>query len=202
VQGSMSDSSIMESHPGAGDKQPEPGTGMHAHRGEPVAGGSNSQDSNMAQVFREKAKQMYEMAKALQLEKTALQKELFALKRGQVAEMEEIEQGSASTVNMQMDDLLKKVDRLTRALESEKQKVKMLSDRVTVAEKEAQSASPLIEDLEAKVETTLKNSQQYKKETEAVKQKLVQAEAEKNKIKNELIKAQAQIQTLNKRLAG
>jgi hypothetical protein len=163
---------------------------------------SGVQDAKMAQVFREKAKQMYDMAKALQLEKTALQKELFDLKRGQFSEMEEVEPGAGSAVNIQMDDLMKKVDRLTRALESEKQKVKMLSDRVTIAEKEAQSASPLIEDLEAKVETTLKNSQQYKKETEAVKQKLVQAEAEKNKIKNELIKAQAQIQTLNKRLAG
>jgi hypothetical protein len=171
-------------------------------RESPESAHAKAQDAKMAQVFREKAKQMYEMAKALQLEKLALEKELFALKRGQLESLVEDEPVPGSTVNMQMDDLVKKVDRLTRALESEKQKVKMLSDRVTVAEKEAQSASPLIEDLEAKVETTLKNSQQYKKETEAVKQKLVQAEAEKNKIKNELIKAQAQIQTLNKRLAG
>jgi hypothetical protein len=164
--------------------------------------GAVGDDAKLARVFREKAMQMYEMAKGLQADKLLLQKELFALRRSQIQDDGENESSSGSMVNMQMDDLLKKVDRLSRALEAEKQKVKMLSDRVTVAEKEAQSAAPLIEDLEAKVETTLKSSQQYKKETELVKQKLVQAEAEKNKIKNELLKAQAQIQTLNKRLAG
>jgi hypothetical protein len=164
--------------------------------------GAVGDDAKLARVFREKAMQMYEMAKGLQADKLLLQKELFALRRSQIQDDGENESSSGSMLNMQMDDLLKKVDRLSRALEAEKQKVKMLSDRVTVAEKEAQSAAPLIEDLEAKVETTLKSSQQYKKETELVKQKLVQAEAEKNKIKNELLKAQAQIQTLNKRLAG
>jgi septal ring factor EnvC (AmiA/AmiB activator) len=71
-----------------------------------------------------------------------------------------------------------------------------------IAEKEAQAAGPIIEDLESKVEHTLKTVQQHKKETEQVKQKLVQSDAEKNRIKNDLIKANAQIQTLMKRQAS
>jgi hypothetical protein len=167
-----------------------------------LSGQSTNSDQPMVRAFRDKAMQMFDMAKKLQVENSELKRQLSQMKSEDRITEIDVDESPNTGVNLQMEDLLKKVERLNRALETEKQKVKMLSDRVTVAEKEAQSSSPLIEDLEAKVETTLKNSQQYKKETELVKQKLVQAEAEKNKIKNELLKAQAQIQTLNKRLAG
>lgn len=97
---------------------------------------------------------------------------------------------------------MKKSERLQRAMDAEKVKVKQLSERVIVAEREASSAGPMVQDLERKVEQALKLVQQSKKETDAIKQKLVQAEAEKNKIQNELRSAQAQIQTLMKRQAA
>ena len=169
------------------------------------AASSNVQagDAKVAQVFRDKALQMYELVKSLQSDKQKLEKTIFDLKRELVSNSSE-EKGvvESNPVPLVVEELNKKVERLSRALEAEKEKVKKLSDRVTVAEKEAQGATPLIEDLESKIETALKSSQQYKKETEAVKQKLVQADAEKNKIKNELIKVQAEIQTLKKRHAS
>jgi len=172
-----------------------------------VSGGAQG-DAKNAMAFREKALQMFEMAKKLQTEKQELEKQIADLKKPstELSESASVESSDvtvvSSGVNQQADELFKKVDRLSRALEAEKSKVKTLVDRVTVAEKEAQSASPMIEDLEGKVEVALKNAQQYKKETENVKQKLVQSEAEKNKIKNELLKAEAQIQTLMKRHAS
>jgi hypothetical protein len=100
------------------------------------------------------------------------------------------------------EDLEKKIDRLRRALESEKAKTKTFLDRALAAEKEAQSSAPIISDLEAKVEHVLKTSLQYKKDIDAMKLKLIQAEQEKNKLKNELLNAQAQIKTLQKRQAA
>ncbi len=71
--------------------------------------------------------------------------------------------------NLQIEELTKKLDRTMRALEAEKEKVKSLSERVIVAEKEAQGKGPQIEGLEQKIEHTLKMVQQHKKETETVK---------------------------------
>ena len=107
-----------------------------------------------------------------------------------------------TVAQQQIEDLVKKIDVYQRALAEEKAKAISINERLNVAEKEAQAAGPIIEDLEARVEHTLKVAQQHKKETEQVKQKLVQSDAEKNKIKNELVKAQAQIQTLMKRQAS
>ena len=70
------------------------------------------------------------------------------------------------------------------------------------AERELTKAEPLIKDLELKVETVMKTSNQAKKEVEAVKQRLVQSEAEKNRIQNDLVKAKAEIATLMKRHAS
>jgi len=163
---------------------------------------AQSGDTKQVQLFRDKAMQMFEMVKILKLEKQQLEKIIFDYKRGVspggVAKPVDESPGMA----IQMEELSKKAERFSRALEAEKQKVKMLSERAVAAEKEAQGASPLIDDLERKVETALKMTQQHKKETELVKQKLIQSEAEKNKITNDLLKAQAQIQTMMKRQAS
>ena len=160
---------------------------------------AQSGDTKQVQLFRDKAMQMFELVKNLKSEKQQLEKIIFDFKRGIFPG------GGAKVIDetpgmaIQMEELVKKVERFSRALEAEKQKVKILSERAVSAEKEAQGASPLIGDLERKVETTLKMAQQHKKETELVKQKLVQSDAEKNKITNDLLKAQAQIQTMMKR---
>jgi hypothetical protein len=178
--------------------------------------------------FREKALEMFAMLKKAK----ALNRELEAraiphdrefgsesVSKAQSSEMEhDFDEGSRfenreaksaedapvnqMSANMQIEELTKKLERTNRALETEKNKVKGLSERVMVAEKESQSAAPLVKDLEKKVENTLKMSQQHKKETEQVKQKLVASEAEKNAIKNELVKTQAQMTTLAKRHAA
>ena len=138
---------------------------------------------------------MYEMLKQVKEEKRELERQLDS--------RNEIGVENRPIFNpKQVEELTKKLERNQRALETEKSKVKALSERVIVAEKEAQSSGPLIEDLESKIEFTLKTVQQHKKETEQVKQKLVQSDAEKNRIKNDLVKAQAQIQTLMKRQAS
>lgn len=155
--------------------------------------------------FRVKALEMFEMLKKVKEEKTNLEKTIFELKNKKeksiVADLEP-SGGSSISSQKQIEELTKKVERTERAFNAEKAKIKSLSERVIIAEREAQSAAPMVKDLESKVEHTLKTAQQHKKETEAVKQKLVQSEAEKNKIKNELVKAQAQIQTLMKRQAA
>ena len=149
--------------------------------------------------FRAKALEMFEMLKEVKEENTNLQSLVSRLKANQGGERFS---DPSIAVQKQMEELSKKVERTTRALDAEKIKVQSLSERVMVAEKAAQSTTPMVKDLESKVEHTLKAAQQHKKETDSVKQKLVQAEAEKNKIKNELMKTQAQIQTLMKRQAA
>jgi hypothetical protein len=162
-----------------------------------------------AQRFKEKALQMAEALKRSKEDNEALEKLVFELRqKNRVMEaageagMKMPAGGPVTVAQQQIEDLVKKADRISRALEAEKAKVISLSERLATAEKEAQAAGPMIEDLEAKVEHTLKVAQQHKKETEQVKQKLVQSDAEKNKVKNELVKAQAQIQTLMKRQAS
>jgi len=159
-------------------------------------------DTKQVQLFRDKAMQMFEMVKILKLEKQQLEKTIFDLKRGVLPGGQGKIGDESPGMMLQIEELTKKAERFSRALEAEKQKVKMLSERAVSAEKEAQGASPLVDDLERKVEASIKMAQQHKKETEIVKQKLVQSDAEKNKIKNDLLKAQAQIQTLMKRQAA
>jgi hypothetical protein len=157
-------------------------------------------------AFRDKALQMHAMAKKLKEEKEALEKivaEMLEKERASEQALIAASQKHAPQDNgLQLDEMTKKADRLQRALEAEKVKVKQLSERVIVAEKESQAAGPQVKDLEAKIEQAVKLTQQAKKETEAVKQKVVQAEQEKNKVQNELVKAQATIATLQKRQAA
>ena len=173
-----------------------------------MAKNAETGDSKQVQLFRDKAMQMFEMVKVVKQEKAVLEKTIFDLKKSTQTTEIAASKGPAANVNespgliLQMEDMAKKVERTNRALEAEKQKMKALSERVVIAEREAQSTGPMVEDLERKVETTLKMAQQHKKETEQVKQRLVQSDAEKNKIKNDLIKAQAQIVTLTKRQAA
>lgn len=150
--------------------------------------------------FREKALEMFEMLKRVKEENSSLEKMMIEL-RSRDAE-KPVDQPLDSLGQKQLDEMGKKLERTLRALDSEKLKVKSLSERAIVAEKDAQATGPLVQDLEAKVEHALKVAQQHKKDTDVVKQKLIQADAEKNKIKNELTKAQAQIQTLMKRQAA
>jgi hypothetical protein len=164
---------------------------------------SRGTDAKQIQLFRDKAMQMFEMVKALQSEKQVLEKTIFDMKREYENPTNGVKaQNESPGLLLQIDELNKKADRFARALESEKQKVKTFLDRALVAEREAQSSAPIISDLERKLETASRMSQQSKKETEVVKQKLIQSDAEKNKINNDLIKAQAQIQTLLKRQAA
>ncbi|NDG85486.1 MAG: hypothetical protein EBX52_10700, partial [Proteobacteria bacterium] len=173
-------------------------------------GGSRAQAASSeldatVKAFREKAVEMYQKLKAVQIENLELEAQLRMLRHENSVESPEVggeEFGEGTTIRPSTEDLEKKVDRLQRTLEAEKAKVKGLLDRALIAEKEAQTSAPIISDLEAKVEFQLKTSVQYKKEIDNLKLKVVQAEAEKNKVKNELLKAQAQVQTLNKRLAG
>lgn len=169
----------------------------------------SDQFSESAQKFKEKALQMADALKKAKDDNEALEKTIFELRQkvrvheGAAEVGVKMPAGGAATVGQQqVEELVKKADRVSRALDAEKAKVIQLSERLASAEKEAAAAGPIISDLEARVEHTLKTAQQHKKETEAVKQKLVQSEGEKNKIKNELVKAQAQIATLMKRQAS
>lgn len=163
-----------------------------------------------AQRFKEKALQMADALRKVKEDNESLERMVLELRQkmrliessAPAAAARVAEGGPMTVAQQQVEDLHKKIDVFQRALEAEKQKVISMTDRLNTAEKEAQSAGPIIQDLENKVEHTLKTAQQHKKETEAVKQKLVQSEAEKNRIKNELVKAQAQIQTLMKRQAS
>ena len=150
--------------------------------------------------FREKALQMFEKLKEVTEQNEVLRKEILTLKERNSTQGATDFEGAMIRTNT--EDLEKKLDRAQRALEAEKVKTSALLERALTAEKEAQSSAPLINDLEAKVEHTLKTSMQYKKEIDSMKQKLVQADAEKNKVKNDFLKAQAQIQTLMKRQAS
>jgi hypothetical protein len=159
-----------------------------------------------ANPFREKAIEMYQKLRAVQMDNEELEATLRRLRNEKETESTtfilEGETDSNSGIRHSTEDLQKRVERLQRSLESEKAKVGGLLDRALAAEREAQASAPIISDLEGKVEYQLKTSLQYKKEIDNLKLKVVQAEAEKNKVKNELLKAQSQIQTLNKRLAG
>ena len=160
---------------------------------------SEAKDNARIDHFRVKAIEMYEMLKRSKEECKTLEKANYELRR----ELGAVETTTTTGMSQKyLDDLTKKMERTQRALDAEKLKVKTLSERAMIAEKEAQASGPLIDDLESKVEHTLKVVQQHKKETEQVKLKLVQSDAEKNKVKNELMKAQAQIQTLMKRQAA
>jgi hypothetical protein len=158
-----------------------------------------NQDTGKGEHFRQKAVEMFEMLKKVKEEKAELEKLINDSRRKDNSEGFE---GPFNQNLKALDESVKKSERLQRAFDAEKVKLKTLSERVMIAEKEAQAAGPIIEDLESKVEHTLKTVQQHKKETEQVKQKLVQSDAEKNRIKNDLIKANAQIQTLMKRQAS
>jgi hypothetical protein len=160
---------------------------------------TDSKDNARADHFRVKAIEMFEMLKRSKEECKALEKTNHELRK----ELSSTENTTTTGMSQKyLEELTKKMERTQRALEAEKLKVKTLSERAMVAEKEAQASGPLIDDLESKVEHTLKVVQQHKKETEQIKLKLVQSDAEKNKVKNELMKAQAQIQTLMKRQAA
>lgn len=159
---------------------------------------------------RKKADQLFEELQKAKADAKSLRKLLDEQKTiGSVAESSETE-GSLSVGTsenavsnaLQVEELTKKLERTVRALETEKEKVKVLSDRATKAEKEAQTTKPMLQGLEKKLEHAAKVAEQQKKDIDAVKQKVVKAEAEKNKIKNELMKAEAQIKTLTKRLAS
>jgi hypothetical protein len=176
-------------------------------------------DEQKSNPFRTKAIEMFERVRMLQEENRGLEKLIHQMRRanadavaGAARAAQEIIQSesaqepsegdSPDPVASLTEDLEKKIDRLRRALESEKAKTKTFLDRALAAEKEAQSSAPIISDLEAKVEHVLKTSLQYKKDIDAMKLKLIQAEQEKNKLKNELLNAQAQIKTLQKRQAA
>jgi hypothetical protein len=156
-----------------------------------------AEQARMRNPFREKAIEMYQKLRELQQRN----EELLAQIRGGGVGLD-FSPADEATGKTGTEDLEKRLDRVQRMLEAEKSKIKGLLDRTLSAEKEAQASAPIISDLEARMEHTLKTSIQYKKEIDALKLKIVQSEAEKNKIKNELLKAQAQIQTLLKRQAA
>ena len=164
----------------------------------------HSQQEPNSQSFKEKAIQMFAALKKVKEENQELEKLLLESQHREknTSNTTKDSGGAGSSTPQHAEELNRKVERMQRAIETEKAKVKTLSERVIFAEKEAQSAAPMIDDLERKVETTLKVAQQHKKEAEQMKLKLVQAEAEKNKIKNEVVKAEAQIKTLLKRHAS
>ncbi len=154
--------------------------------------------------FKEKAMQMFEALSRAKRENQILEKTIADLKRKEnhPAVEDAIADSERVAAQRNLDELNKKLDRATRALEAEKAKSNQLSARALMAEKELAKSTPVIQDLEAKVETVMKTSSQAKKEIETVKQRLVQAEAEKNRVQNELVKAQGQIATLMKRQAS
>lgn len=170
----------------------------------------SSEFTEGAQKFKEKALQMADALKKVKEDNESLERMVLELRQklrlvetaGPAAAAKIAEGGPMTVAQQQMEDLHKKIDVMQRALEAEKAKNSSMNERLVAAEKEAQAAGPIIADLESRVEHTLKVAQQHKKETEQVKQKLVQSDAEKNKIKNELVKAQAEIKTLMKRQAS
>jgi hypothetical protein len=154
--------------------------------------------------FKEKAMQMFDALAKAKRENQILEKTLADMKRKEnhPGVEESFADSERAATQRNLEELHKKLERANRALESEKAKSNQLSARAMLAEKELSKADPMIKDLEAKVETVMKTSNQAKKEVETVKQRLVQAEAEKNRIQNELVKAQGQIATLMKRQAS
>ena len=154
--------------------------------------------------FKEKAMQMFEALSKSKRENQILEKALADLKRKEshVATDDSMAESERTSAQRNLEEMGKKLERANRALEAEKAKSNQLSARAMSAEKELAKSGPMIQDLEAKVETVMKTSNQAKKEVETVKQRLVQAEAEKNRIQNELVKAQGQIATLMKRQAS
>jgi len=154
--------------------------------------------------FKEKAMQMFEALSKSKRENQILEKTIADLKRREnhPGVDESIADSERMAAQRNIDELNKKLDRATRALDAEKAKSNQLSARAMSAERELAKSTPVIQDLEAKVETVMKTSSQAKKEVETVKQRLVQAEAEKNRVQNELVKAQGQIATLMKRQAS
>jgi hypothetical protein len=168
------------------------------------AGKRSKAEQDGPNPFREKALQMFEKLKEVREANAALEKTIFQLRNRspEAAAEPEAMINEAFTSGRASEDGDKKFERVNKLYEAEKMKTKTLLDRALAAEKEAQSSTPLINDLEAKIEHTLKTAAQYKKEIDNVKLKLVQSDAEKNKIKNELLKAQAEIKTLMKRQAS
>ncbi len=154
--------------------------------------------------FKEKAMQMFDALSKSKRENQILEKALADLKRKEnhVGVEDSIAESERAAAQRNLDELNKKLERANRALDAEKAKSNQLSARAMSAERELAKTAPMIQDLEAKVETVMKTSNQAKKEVETVKQRLVQAEAEKNRIQNELVKAQGQIATLMKRQAS
>jgi hypothetical protein len=154
--------------------------------------------------FKEKAMQMFDALAKAKRENQVLEKTLADLRRKEAhsGAEETVSDSERTSAQRSIEELNKKLDRASRALEAEKSKSAQLSARAMSAEKELAKSGPMIQDLEAKVETVMKTSNQAKKEVETVKQRLVQAEAEKNRIQNELVKAQGQIATLMKRQAS
>jgi hypothetical protein len=167
--------------------------GSAPNGGTGAAGGGNP--------FREKALQMYSKLKELSLANEALERKIFLLRNRRGDEELESQVDQSFGLGRAQEDADKRIERLQRALDSEKAKVKGLLDRALAAEKEAQSVAPVVSDLEARLEFVTKTSLQHKKDVEMMKQKLVQAEGEKNKVQNELIAAKAQNETLKKRAA-
>lgn len=154
--------------------------------------------------FKDKAMQMFDALSKAKKEIQVLEKTVFELRRneGAAATIPEDVESERALAARSLDEAQKKLDRTQRALEAEKQKSAQFSARALSAERELGKADPIIKDLEMKVETVMKTSNQAKKEVESLKQRLVQADAEKNRIQNELMKAQAQIATLMKRHAS
>ena len=165
------------------------------------AGSGGSGAAGGGNPFREKALQMYSKLKELSLANEALERKIFLLRNRRGDEELESQVDQSFGLGRAQEDADKRIERLQRALDSEKAKVKGLLDRALAAEKEAQSVAPVVSDLEARLEFVTKTSLQHKKDVEMMKQKLVQAEGEKNKVQNELIAAKAQNETLKKRAA-
>ena len=164
-------------------------------------------DASMAKAFREKALQMQAMLVKVKEENSALEKKMLEQKGREKSEEQAVENSVGVTRpgmvgQVQLEEATKKAERLQRALETEKAKVKQLSERVIAAEKESSSSGPLVQDLERKVEHSSKLAQNFKKEAETLKQKLVQSDAEKNKLRNEIRTLQAEMQTQLKRQAS
>jgi chromosome segregation ATPase len=154
--------------------------------------------------FKDKALQMFEALSKAKRENQILERDLADLRRRQALapDQEGFGDSERQAAARNLEETLKKLDRTQRALDAEKTKSAQLSARAISAEKELAKADPIIKDLEMKIETIMKTSNQAKKEVENIKQRLVQAEGEKNRIQNELVKAQAQISTLMKRHAS
>ena len=153
-------------------------------------------------AFRDKALQMFEQLKKVKDENKNLQAKVTELKAAALYTPQPVvEVKVAEADTSAVEELNKKIEKMTRSLEDERAKVRGLSEKLFAAEKGALSSNK-VTDLEGKMEQAHKMNAQQKKEIEQLKQKLVQSDAEQNKIKNELSKANSQIQTLTKRQAG